>query len=139
MDVKNRILFVCGRNPATAVIMNADDGKIITTLAIGKRVDAAAFNPNTMEAFVSTGDGKLTIIKETDPKIFEVEQTVDTMAGAKTCTLDTKTNRIFLIASDRTTVTSAADPTTPKAEPRGGRNGRDSGTFTIIVVGKEAP
>ena len=83
MDVKNRILFVCGRNPATAVIMNADDGKIITTLAIGKRVDAAAFNPNTMEAFVSTGDGKLTIIKETDPKIFEVEQTVDTMAGAR--------------------------------------------------------
>jgi len=137
MDVKNRILFVCGRNPATVVIMNADDGKIITTLPIGKRVDAAVFNPNTMEAFVSTGDGKLTIIKETDPKTFEVEQTVDTMAGAKTCTLDTKTNRIFLITSDRTTA-PAADPTAPRAEPPGGRSGRDGGTFTIIVVGKEA-
>jgi DNA-binding beta-propeller fold protein YncE len=140
LDVKNRILFVCGRKPATAVIMNADDGKIITTLPIGNRVDAAAFNPNTMEAFVSTGDGKLTIIKETDPKTFEVEQTVDTMAGAKTCTLDTKTNQVFLIASDRTATPPAANATTPPATPPGGRPGRGGGgTFTIIVVGKEAP
>src|SRR5262249_26962762 len=101
LDVKNRILFVCGRNPATCVIMNADDGKIITTLPIGNRVDAAAFNPNTMEAFVSTGDGKLTIIKESDPKTFAVEQTVDTMPGAKTCTLDAKTGQVYLIASAR--------------------------------------
>jgi DNA-binding beta-propeller fold protein YncE len=137
MDVKNRILFVCCRKPATAVIMNADDGKIITTLPIGNRVDAAAFNPNTMEAFVSTGDGKLTVIKETDPKTFEVEQTVDTMPGAKTCTLDTKSGRVFLIASDRT-ATPAAAPTTPPATPPGGRPGR-GGTFTILVVGKEAP
>jgi hypothetical protein len=119
--------------------MNADDGKIITTLPIGKRVDAAAFNPNTMEAFASTGDGKLTVIKESDPKTFEVEQTVDTMAGAKTCTLDTKTNRIVLIASDRTATPSAGGPATPPAAPPSGRPGRGGGTFTIIVVGKEAP
>ena len=92
-----------------------------------------------MEAFVSTGDGKLTIIKETDPKTFEVEQTVDTMPGAKTCTLDTKTNQVFLIASDRTATPPAANPTTPPATPPGGRPGRGGGTFTIIVVGKEAP
>jgi hypothetical protein len=135
--VKNHILFVCGRNPATAVIMNADDGKIIATLPIGNRVDAAAFNPNTMEAFVSTGDGKLTVIKETDPKTFEVEQTVDTMPGAKTCTLDTKTNQIYLIASARPAPAPGANPTTPAATPPGGRGGRGGGTFTIIVVGKE--
>ena len=137
LDKKNHILFVCCRNPATAVIMNADDGKIITTLPIGKRVDAAAFNPSTMEAFASTGDGKLTIIKETDPKTFEVEQTVDTMAGAKTCTLDTDTNQVFLIASART-APAGADPNNPSQSPPGGRAGRGGGTFTIIVVGKES-
>jgi DNA-binding beta-propeller fold protein YncE len=139
LDAKNHVLFVCCHNPATAVIMNADDGKIITTLPIGKGIDAAAFNPNTMEAFASTGDGKLTIIKETDPKTFEVEQTVDTMMGAKTCTLDTKTNQVFLIASDRKAAPPAATPTAPPAAPPGGRPGRGGGTFTIIVVGKEAP
>ena len=61
------------------------------------------------------------------------------MAGAKTCTLDTKTNQVFLIASDRTATPPAANPTTPPATPAGGRPGRGGGTFTIIVVGKEAP
>ncbi len=133
LDVKNHVLFVCCRNPATAVIMNADDGKIITTLPIGNRVDAAAFNPTTMEAFVSTGDGKLTIIKESDPKTFQVEQTVMTMGGAKTCTLDTKTGQVYLIASARP-APPAGDPT-PAPTPSG-RPGRGGGTFTIIVVGK---
>jgi DNA-binding beta-propeller fold protein YncE len=133
LDVKNHVLFVCCRNPANAVIMNADDGKIITTLPIGNRVDAAAFDPNTNEAFVSTGDGKLTIIKETDPKTFEVEQTVETMPGAKTCTLDTKTHQVVLIASARPATPPETNPTTPP----GRRGGRGGGTFTIIVVGKE--
>jgi DNA-binding beta-propeller fold protein YncE len=137
LDVKNHILFVCCRNPATAVIMNADDGKIITTLPIGNRVDAAAFDPNTMEAFVSTGDGKLTIIKETDPKTFEVEQTVETMPGAKTCTLDTKTHQVYLIASARPATPPGTNPTTPPATPPGGRGGRGGGIFTVIVVGKD--
>jgi hypothetical protein len=61
------------------------------------------------------------------------------MAGAKTCTLDTKTGQIFLIASDRTTAPPAAGSTTPPAAPAGGRPGRGGGTFTILVVGREVP
>ena len=53
LDAKNRILFACCRNPQTVVILNADDGKILTTLPIGSGVDGAVFNPNTMEAFSS--------------------------------------------------------------------------------------
>jgi DNA-binding beta-propeller fold protein YncE len=137
MDVKNRILFACGRTPATCAVVNADDGTIIATLPIGTGVDAAGFNPNTMEAFVSTRDGKLTIIKETDPKTFAVEQTLQTMDGAKTSTLDTKTNQVFLIASDRTATaaTPAPTPATAPAAGRGGRGGQ-GGVFTIIVAGK---
>jgi DNA-binding beta-propeller fold protein YncE len=51
MDAKNHILFAACRNPANMVILNADDGKIITTLPIGMGTDGASFNPNTMEAF----------------------------------------------------------------------------------------
>jgi len=51
LDKKNRVLFVCCQNPQTAVILNADDGKIISTLPIGNGVDGTEFNPNTMEAF----------------------------------------------------------------------------------------
>jgi hypothetical protein len=58
LDAKNHILFVCCRNPTTCVILNADDGTILSALPIGQGVDAAEFNPSTMEAFVSTLDGK---------------------------------------------------------------------------------
>ena len=138
MDVKNHILFACSRTPATCTVLNADDGTVITTLPIGTGVDAAEFNPNTMEACVSSGDGKLTIIKETDLKTFTVEQTLPTMSRVKTCTLDSKTNQIILIASDRTATpaTPVATAPTGASGQRGGRGGEGGGVFTIIVAGK---
>jgi DNA-binding beta-propeller fold protein YncE len=131
LDAKNHILFVCCRKPQAAVILSADDGKIITSLPIGSGVDAAEFNPSTMEAFSSQRDGTLTVIKENSPTSFEVEQTVETKPGAKTSTLDSKTNQILLITAEQA---PAADG---QGGGKGGRGGRwlpDS--FTILVVGK---
>jgi DNA-binding beta-propeller fold protein YncE len=130
-DAKNHVLFVECRNPAVSVIMNAQDGKIITTLPIGAGVDGAEFNPKTMEAFSSQGDGTLTVIKENGPTSFEVEQNVKTMPSAKTMTIDRKTNHVLLIGAE-------FGPATPPATP-GGRPGRGPmtpGSFTILEVGK---
>src|SRR5204863_136445 len=79
------------------VVLSANDGKIITTLPIGRGTDGAVFNPNTMEAFSAQVDGTLTVVKEMSPTNFMVEQTVQTMPSAKTLTLDAKTNNIYLI------------------------------------------
>ncbi|MGP0070425.1 MAG: hypothetical protein ACLPWF_00625 [Bryobacteraceae bacterium] len=131
MDVKNRILFAMCRNPANMVILSADDGKIITTLPIGNGSDGASFNPKTKEAFSSQGDGTLTIVKESSPSSFVVEQTLQTMMGARTSTLDTKTGHIILIGAE-------FGPPTPPAQP-GGRPGRGQivpDSFTILMVGK---
>jgi hypothetical protein len=132
MDVKNRILFATCRNPQNMVILKADDGGIITTLPIGQGTDGAVFNPRTMEAFSSHGDGTLTIVKENSPTNFVVEQTLKTMTGGKTLTLDSKTNRILIIA---------AEYTPPPAEPAPGGRGRGRGqmvpdSFSILAVGK---
>jgi len=62
-DVKNHILFAACHDPATMVVLDAKDGKIITTLPIGSGVDGAVFNPATRETFSSQGDGTLTVIK----------------------------------------------------------------------------
>ena len=131
LDNKNHILFAACRNPANMVILNAEDGKIITTLPIGNGSDGALFNPRTMEAFSSQGDGTLTIIKENSPTSFEVEQTLPTMTAARTSALDTKTGHIILIGAE-------FGPPTPPAQP-GGRGGRGQllpGSFTILMVGK---
>jgi hypothetical protein len=130
MDVKNNILFAACRSPQMMVILNAGDGKIIDTLPIGGGTDGAVFNPKTMEAFSSQGDGTLTIVKENSPTSFVVEQTLQTMPRAKTLTLDGKTNRLLLIT---------AEFTPAPAPPPGGRPGRGQmvpGSFSILVVGK---
>jgi YVTN family beta-propeller protein len=131
LDAKNHILFSTCRNPATMVILNADDGKVITTLPIGSGTDGAGFNPHTMEAFSSQGDGTLTIVQEKSPTDFVVEQNVQTMLGARTSTLDSKTDHIVLIGAE-------FGPPTPPAQP-GGRPGRGQiipDSFSILMVGK---
>src|SRR5215831_13910653 len=55
----------------------------------GKGGGGGGFNPATGEAFSSQRDGTLTIVKENSPTSFEIEQTVQTRPGAKTCSLDT--------------------------------------------------
>jgi hypothetical protein len=131
MDTKNNILFATCRNPQVMVVMNAGDGNIITTLPIGQGTDGAVFNPNTMEAFSSQGDGTLTVVKENSPTSFVVEQTVQTMASAKTLTLDKKTNHILLIGAEY-----GAPATPPAPGGRGGRGAMVPDSFTILVVGK---
>lgn len=134
IDAKNHILFAGCRNPQVMVILNADNGKIITTLPIGKATDGAVFNPATSEAFTSQGDGTLTVVKENSPSSFAVEQNVETMSNAKTLTLDRKTNHLFLIA---------AEYGPPAANPRPGgppggivRGPMVPDSFTILEVGK---
>jgi len=126
-DAKNQILFVACRNPAVSVVMNAQDGKIITTLPIGAGADGAGFNPKTMEAFSSQGDGTLTVIKEKSPSSFEVEQNVKTMPSAKTMTIDTKTDHVLLIG---------AEFGPAPADGKSRRGPLVTGSFTILEVGK---
>jgi DNA-binding beta-propeller fold protein YncE len=151
LDAKNHILFAMCHNPATCVILNADDGKIITTLPIGNGTDGGGFNPAAGEAFSSQRDGTLTIIRENSPTNFEVEQTVQTKQGAKTCTLDTKNNQIVLITLERpaTPPATAAAAATPPPQPaaagtnqpgggrrRGGGGNNGPATLDILVVGR---
>jgi hypothetical protein len=131
-DVKNHILFAGCRNPQTMVILNADNGNIIDSLPLGMGTDGAVFNPNTMEAFSSQGDGTLTVIKENSPTSFVVEQTVQTMVSAKTLTLDSKTGHILLIAAEY-----GPPPATPPPGGRGpGRGQMVADSFAILEVGK---
>lgn len=141
LDAKNEILFSACRNPQVMVILSAKDGKILDTLPIGQGTDGAGFNPKTMEAFSSQGDGTLTIVKENSPTSFAVEQTVMTMPGAKTMTLDTKTDHILLIAAEyQAPPAPPAGAPAPQGGPGRGRGfGRGqmiAGSFSIIEVGK---
>ena len=134
IDAKHDILFATCRDKKNMIIVNAADGKILTDLPTGNGSDGAVFNPATMEAFSTQGDGTLTIVKEQSPTTFIVEQTVATPIRARTLTLDTKTGHILTVTAEFGPPPAPA----PGAAP-GGRPARAPmipGTFSIIVVGK---
>ncbi len=141
LDAKNGILFAACRDNKNMIILSAADGHIITDLPIGNGSDGATFNPATMEAFSSQGDGTLTVVKENSPTSFTVEQTVATPARAKTLTLDTKTGQIYSITAEYGPVPAAPAqaPAPPPGAPawmRGPRAPMIPGSFQILVIGK---
>jgi DNA-binding beta-propeller fold protein YncE len=130
IDRRQGVLFASCREPHVMAIVSIASGQIITTLPIGNGSDGATFNPETMEAFSTQGDGTLTVVKESSPTSFAVEQTVTTPKGARTLTLDAKTGHILTITSD-------FGPTPPlQPGQKYARAPQIPDTFQIVVVGK---
>lgn len=97
LDKKNHRLFsACGNQLMT--VINTQDGKVITTLPIGKGTDGAAFDPGTHHAFSSNREGTLTVIAEESPDKYSVLGNVTTAPGSRTIALDESTHRLFLPA-----------------------------------------
>jgi hypothetical protein len=117
LDAKNSILFAACREKQNMIILSATDGHILTDLPIGNGSDGATFNPATMEAFSSQGDGTLTVVKEDSATSFSVEQTVATPARAKVLTLDTQTNQILTITAEYGPVPAAPAQAAGAAPP----------------------
>ncbi len=138
LDARTQVLFVaCGASSMTAapgqpaqatmVVMSAKDGTILTTLPLAGGSDGAQFNPATMEAFATLGNGRLAIVKETSPTTFEMEQDLETMNGARTIAFDSKTGHVFTMAQEIRTSPGARGgaargrrPGPGAAEPRRG-------------------
>ena len=138
LDAKHDILFAACRNPQVMAIVNAKDGNLITTLPLAGGSDGAQFNPKTMEAFSSHGNGTLTVVKEESPTKFVVEENLKTMTGGKTLAFDEKTGHILIIAAE---YGPAPQPATPPDASKGGRGrgGRAPmlpDSFSIVEVGK---
>jgi len=110
IDRENRRLFLGCRSKVMAV-MNADTGKVITTLPIGDHVDATAFDPQSKLIFNSNGEGTITVIHEDGPDQYSAVETVKTAPRAKTMALDPKTHQLFLSTAE-------------------------AGQFEVLVVGK---
>jgi YVTN family beta-propeller protein len=130
LDRKHSRLFIGCANKLMAV-MDAGNGKVLTTLPIGDGVDATAFDPETGLAFSSNGgDGTLTIVHEDSPEKFSVRENVATQKGARTMTLDSKTHQVFLVSAD------FGPPPAPTAERPHPRPSIVPGSFVLLVMGR---
>jgi len=122
IDTKTRRLMIGCRNPRKLIVMSTDDGKVLSDLPIGERVDATKVENG--QVFASCRDGSLSVASEKSPGKYETVQVVKTQVGASTMAIDSGAHRIYLPAAEFEDSKDA-----PNARPK-----PKAGTFMIVVV-----
>lgn len=100
LDTKNNRLFVTCEESKTLVIMNAENGKIITVLPIGENVDGVIYEKELGLIITSNGDGTATIVKQISADSYKLAQTLKTNKGCKTIVHRGTTHNIFLSGAE---------------------------------------
>jgi DNA-binding beta-propeller fold protein YncE len=127
VDAKNNRFFVGGHNKVAQVIDGAT-GKMIASFPTGSGTDAAAWDGKDGLAFISNGEGNISVIQEKSPDEFVALDAIQTQQSAKTMAFDGKTGKIFLPAAT-VVVTPAGDPSQKS------KRTIMEGTFAVLVVG----
>ena len=123
-----RLFSVCDSKVMT--IVDADSGKVIASAPIGEGPDATRFDALRGLAFSSNGEtGDMTVIdvKGRQPKVL---QTLKTMSGARTMTLNEKTGHVY------TESAQFGPKPAPSASNPHGRPVPVPGTFTVLEIGR---
>jgi DNA-binding beta-propeller fold protein YncE len=93
---KNTMRLFAGCENKLLVVMNALNGKIVTSLPIGGECDAVGFDMKLKTVYSSNGEGTLTIIKELSADKFAVTENLTTRKGARTMAVDQVSHMLYL-------------------------------------------
>lgn len=127
MDRQHRRLFSgCGNQKL--VVLDADNGHVVSVLPIGERVDGVAFDAPLQLVFSSNGDGTLTVIHEDGPDRYTVLENVPTQAGARTLAIDDSSGCVYVPTAE---FGPPPPPTPDHPHPRGSVI---PGTFVVLVA-----
>lgn len=122
---KHRLFSVCDNQQMT--VLNAENGKLVTSVPIGEGPDAVVFDEATSTAFSSNGEsGNITAVHQDDADHYSVLATIPTQPSARTLALDPKLHRLYL---------SAAQWVSPPTEG-GARPKAVPDSFTLLTVGR---
>ena len=129
LDIRQHRLFIgCGNQ--TLVIMDANSGRVVNTVPIGKGVDGLGFDNELRLIFSSNGEGTLTVVQADSPDKYNVLGNIPTKRGARTMALDSKLHRIYTVTAD---FGPAPPPTPDRPRPR---PSIVPGSFVLITIGQ---
>jgi len=95
MDLASRRLFMAC--DTQLVVVNADDGAVVTRIRVASRADQNCFDPSTRLAFnPNRVDSTMTVVHEDGPNAFSVVEKVATGGGARTCAVDERTHKVYV-------------------------------------------
>lgn len=128
IDTRHQRLFSGCRSGVMAV-SDYKNGKVITTVPIGRGVDGAGFDPVKRDVYTSNGEGTLTVIHQDSPDSYHVVENVQTALGARNMGLDPASHRIYVIAARYGPAPAESTATNPRRRPP-----VIPGSFFVLVV-----
>lgn len=98
MDVQERRLFAVCENKQLLTV-DANSGKVLSTLAIGEGTRSVAFDAAKRMVFASSAEGAVAIAEVDTSGRLSTLQTLKTEPGARMLALDPTTRRIYLVSA----------------------------------------
>lgn len=100
LDKAGRRLFMGCAN-AVMTVLDADTGRVVADLPIGRGNDAVAWDGMRKRAFSSNGvDGTVSVYQQTSPNAYRLLATLTTKVSGRTMDVDPDTGRLFVAAAD---------------------------------------
>jgi hypothetical protein len=127
----NRVFSGCS---GKSVVVDASSGKVVASIDNGGRVDALGFDAVNKLIYIPNGaQGTVTVAHQDSPDSYPVVDTVATVAGAKTITIDPVTHNAYLFQPERGPAQPAAAGASPApAFGRGPQGPIVAGWFVVI-------
>src|SRR5229473_3527317 len=101
LDETNHRLFIGCRNPAKLLVLDMETGKTVATLDIVGDTDDLFYDAANKRIYVSGGEGRVTVISQTNPDIYSVVGQVATAAGARTSFFVPETGTLYVAVPHR--------------------------------------
>ena len=101
LDEVNHRLFIGCRNPAKLLVLDMGTGKTIATLDIVGDTDDLFYDAANKRIYVSGGEGRVTVISQTNPNTYNVAGQVATAPGARTSFLVPETGTLYVAVPHR--------------------------------------
>lgn len=109
----NRLLAACTGEDPRFLAIDADNGKVVASLPIGRGIDGFAVDDARGRIVTSNGvDANLTVIGQDGPDGYKLLGTIGTRANARMMTMDDRNGRLYVVTADSTlrAVEGQADP-----------------------------
>ncbi|MBL4838019.1 MAG: hypothetical protein JKY34_10620 [Kordiimonadaceae bacterium] len=93
----NRVFGACSGDKPTFFVLDADTGREIANIKIGKGIDAMVIDEKRHRILASNDDGSLNVIGQNGADDFKMLGTIYTSVGSRMMHIDQRTGRLFVV------------------------------------------
>jgi DNA-binding beta-propeller fold protein YncE len=101
LDEANHRLFIGCRNPAKLLVLDMEMGKTVATVDIVGDTDDLFYDAANKRIYVSGGEGRVTVISQTNADMYNVVGQVTTAPGARTSFFVPETRTLYVAVPHR--------------------------------------